>query len=131
MRCQGTVATFVYDPDERVEILAEDVEIAWADAGGRGVDDRACDRVPTQDGWFVGIRYERATGPITLRCRFPGQFFVHAHPSYSSESGEVFPDGSALYLVAEEKQTIVASAGIGEDSEKSSLSYSERYCTPQ
>jgi hypothetical protein len=131
VRCDGTTATLVYDPGERVEILAEDVEVGWADEGARGLNEDACEQVPTQEEWFVGIPYRHPTSPTTLRCRLPGQFFVHAHPSYSSKSGEVFPDGSALYLVAEASQTIVASAGIEKDSKRSSLSYSERYCTPK
>jgi hypothetical protein len=110
--------------------LAEN-KVGWADAGGRGLDDERCARVETQTGWFTGIRYEHVAEPLTLRCCLPGRFYLHAHPSFSSESGEVFPDGSALYLVVERKRTIVASAGVGDSAAKSTMSYSRRYCAPR
>jgi hypothetical protein len=128
--CRGTAAEFRFDPGEGAEVRLAEHRIGWADAGKRGLDADRCERVATQTEWFTGIAYQRATKRVTLRCRLPGRFYLHAHPSFSSDSGEVFPDGSALYLVVEQTRTIVASAGIGEDAEKSSLSYSRRYCTP-
>jgi hypothetical protein len=127
-RCVATVAEVVYDPNEKVEIRASGERVGWADAGHRGVDDETCERVETQTSWFTGIEYTRATGPTTLRCRFLERFFVHAHPTHSSESGEAFADGSALYLVTEEGQTIVASASISDASAGGSLQYSREHC---
>jgi hypothetical protein len=131
VRCHVAIAEVVFNPGERVEIRAAGDTVGWADPGDRGLDDEACERVATQDSWSTPGPYERATEPITLRCRFPGRFFAHTHPTYSSESGEEFPDGSALYLVAEEGQTIAASASIGENPTNSSMQFSELYCSRQ
>jgi hypothetical protein len=131
VRCRGTAADLIYDPDDEVEVRVDDARVAWADADGRGADQDVCEPVRTQDGWFVGFEHERTTGPTTLRCRFPDRFFVHAHPTFSSESGELFPDGSALYLVAAERRSIVASASVADDSARSSLQYVKDYCTPR
>jgi hypothetical protein len=128
-RCNATVAEVVFDPNEQVEIRTGGDRVGWADAGGRGVDDKTCKRVETQTEWFVGIEYTRATEPTMLRCWFPERFFVNVHPTYSSESGEMFPDGSALSLVAEERRTIVASASITDASAGDSLQYSREHCT--
>lgn len=102
--------------------------MAEADAGARRLDFEACTRVRTQRGWRVNLRYTRVEGTTELRCRFGGQFFVHVHPTFSSESGEVAPDGSAVYLVVGPKPTIVASATVDRRSSASVLSFSRRYC---
>jgi hypothetical protein len=128
--CLGDTAEFRFDPSDGAEVHGAGEKLGWADADGRGLDDEHCERVTTQTGWFVGITYERTSQPMTLRCRLPGRFYLHAHPTFSSESGELFPDGSALYLVIEKRRTIVASAVVGEDSANSAVSFSRRYCTP-
>jgi hypothetical protein len=129
--CRGTATEVGYDPADGVEVRMRGSRLGWADADGRGLDDEQCERVETQTGWFVGIRYRRTAEPVTLRCRLPGRFFLHANPSFSSESGEVFPDGSALYLVVERRRTIVVSAGLDDNPRNSSLTYSPRYCVPR
>lgn len=128
--CRDAVADVVYDPNDGVEVRTQGDRVAWADAGDRGVDDEACEHVRTQTGWFVGIRYERVKTRVELRCRFRGQFFVHTHPTDSSESGELASDGSALYLVVRRKQTIVVSASL-DDNERGSIAFSKRYCRPR
>jgi hypothetical protein len=125
--CRATRADVMFDVG-RVEVRSGDEEVGWADAGDRVLNDDVCEKVATQTGWFVGIRYTRERRGATLRCRLPGRFFLHAHPTYSSESGEVFPDGSALYVVVPARNTIVVSAGIGEDESRSNLSFSKRHC---
>lgn len=128
--CRGGTAEFRFDPSDGAEVHAAGEKLGWADADGRGLEDEHCERVTTQTEWFTGITYEHTSQPMTVRCRLPGRFYLHAHPTFSSESGELFPDGSSLYLVIERRRTIVASAGVGEDSAKSAVSFSRRYCTP-
>ncbi|HEU6445983.1 MAG TPA: hypothetical protein VFL61_13085 [Gaiellaceae bacterium] len=127
VRCEDSAAEVVYDQGG-VEVRVRDERVGWADAGDRGFGGE-CERVATQESWGTEFEYAQATGRVTLRCRFPARFFVHVHPTYSSESGEAFPDGSALYLVAEEGRNIVVSASIQDDSGDSTLQFSERYCT--
>jgi hypothetical protein len=118
-------------PCDAAGLRVDDARVAWADADWRGADQDVCEPVRTPDDWLVGFEYERTTGPATIHCRFPKRFFVHAHPTFSSESGELFPDGSALYLVAAEQRSIVASASVADDSARSSLRYVKDYCTPR
>jgi hypothetical protein len=129
VRCWAQSAQVVYDPGESVDVILGERALGSADAGGRALDNANCEAVATQDGWFVGIRYATVTESATLDCRFADRFFLHAHPTYSSESGELFPDGSALYVVVPKKNTIVVSASIGDDASKSRLMFSERYCS--
>lgn len=129
-RCNAAVAEVVYDPGKQVEIRVGGQRVGWADAGDRELNEEACERVATQTEWFVGVEYMRVTQPMTIRCRFAQRFYVHAHPTSSSESGETFPDGSALYLVAEEAKTIVASAAIADDPAEGSLRYARSHCGP-
>jgi hypothetical protein len=128
--CRGDRAEFRFDPSDGAEVHGAGEKLGWADADGRGLDDEHCERVTTQTEWFVGMTYEHTSEPVTLRCRLPGRFYLQAHPTFSSESGELFPDGSSIYLVIEKKRTIVASAGVGEDPATSTISFSRRYCTP-
>ena len=124
--CTESAAELVWDPEDRIEVRVADQVAAWADDDGREVDFDVCDKTATQQGWFVGIPYTHTKKPVTLSCRFRGRFFVHVHPTYSSEGGGS-ADGSAVYLVIGKKRTLVASAGTGE---KAQLSYWRRYCTP-
>ena len=113
----------------RVEVRLGDDRVAWADTDRRRLEE-GCERVKIQKSWFVGVRYARTGQRTTLTCRFSGRFFVHVQPTYSSESGEVSPDGSAVYLVVgPKKRTLVASASVTESSGGSDLQYSRRYCS--
>jgi hypothetical protein len=129
--CRGETAELRFDPSDGAEVRVAGEKLGWVDSGGRGLEEERCERVVTQTEWFVGIRYEHTARPATLLCRLPGRFHLHTHPTFSSESGEVFPDGSALSLVVGPRQTIVAGASVSDNSAKSLLSYSPRYCAPR
>ncbi len=129
VRCNSAAAEVVYDPGDGVRVRLADGVVGWGDADGRGVDDEACETVRTQTEWFVGIPHEATEKPLTLRCRFAGDFFVHVHPVYTAEGGEDFPSGSALYVVVDRK-TLVVSASVERNAREGSISFSPRYCSP-
>jgi hypothetical protein len=127
--CPGQSVEVTYHPADGVAVTMAERRIGSADAGDRELDEEECETVATQTGWFVGISYTKIAEPVGLQCRFPSRFFLHAQPTYSSESGELFPDGSALYVVVPKRNTIVVSASIAEDDADSRLMFSKRYCT--
>jgi hypothetical protein len=129
-RCSSSTVELKFDPSGSIRVEIAGRTAAEADAGGRRVAFDACPRVGTQRAWRTGTRYTRIRSPVILSCRLRQGFFVHVHPTFSSESGEFDPDGSAVYLVigGPHQRLIVASAAVDERSSRSSLAYSRRFC---
>jgi hypothetical protein len=129
-RCAGPTAELEFVPSESVRVDANGATnagvVAKVDTGSRRVDFPACARVRTQGGWHTNRRiYREVQEAALLLCRFRGGFFIHVHPTSSSQAGDAY-DGSALYLVIGKQPTIVASAVVGRHG--SELLFSPRYC---
>ncbi len=129
--CRGTAAKLHFEPHALVEVRLEGRSVAWANTAGRGLDVEACARTRTQQGWFTGLAYIRTRRATTLDCRFRGRFFVHVEPVFTSTSGGLLPDGSAVVLDVGSRHTLVASATVARPAEQSSLAYSRRSCKPE
>jgi hypothetical protein len=129
--CGADSADVVFERSDRIEVRADQETLGWADAGGRGFSEDACAKVPTQTEWSVGIEYTKLERSATLHCRFPDldSVDIHLHPVYTSEGGEDFPSGSALYVVLPESRTIVVSGSIVSRGAPGDLLYSKDYCT--
>jgi hypothetical protein len=130
-RCSGTTVELRFDPAGSIRVETGGRTVAEADAGGRRLAFDVCPRARTQRGWGTGSRYTRTDEPVILSCRLDKGFFVHVHPTSSSESGELSPDGSAVYLTIKTGAAlplIVASAVVDEREARSTLTYSRRFC---
>jgi hypothetical protein len=131
--CPSPIAELRFAPDG-VEVRIGDHVVAQATSERRTIDFDACPRTRTQTNWFAppgnyARITARTTAATTLVCRFRARFFVHVTPVYSSEGGEDFPDGSAIYLVVS-KRRLVASATANSNRHARALYYVRKYCTP-
>lgn len=124
-RCDASDADLELDSTKHIRVRVHGRVIAEVGPATRGLDLKSCRRARTQRGWKTDIRYARLRVG-RLHCHFGNGFFIHVHPTVSSDSGD-HPDGSALYLVVGRRHLIVASAAVAED--ESSLSFAARYCT--
>jgi len=115
---------------DRIEVRVGGHTVAHATTHGRSIDFKACARIRTQTRWFTGVPYVRTHTETMLLCRFRVGFFLHAHPVYSSQGGEDFPEGSAVYLVVGTKHRLVASATVESNPSRGTLSFVRDYCTP-
>jgi hypothetical protein len=126
-RCDAATAELRFEPSREVRVRMAGAVVAEVDTGSRRIDLDACPRVRTQRAWHTNRKIYRKTRDATLlHCRFRDGFFVHVHPTSSSEAGESY-DGSALYLVIGAEPTIIASASVGPHA--SYLLFSPRHCT--
>jgi hypothetical protein len=114
-------------PKGEIEVLRGNKTVAWANASGRGLAFGACPEVATQRGWR-NVPYSLTKKTTTVTCRLPHRFFVHVHPVYSSQSGEVVPDGSAVYVVVGKPRKMVASATVMQRASESAFTYSRSNC---
>lgn len=116
-----------FNPSGEIEVLRGNKTVAWANGSGRGLDFGSCPQVATQRGWR-NVPYSLTKKKRTVTCRLPRLFFVHVHPVYSSQSGEIVPDGSAVYVVVGKPRKMVASATAMQRDGESAFTYSRSNC---